>query len=253
MVHARGLTGPDPTRRFAWFSTSMRTESMMQSAPDRITRALLVAGIIAGPLYLVVGIGQALTREGFDMRQHALSLLSNGRLGWIQIANFLGSGLLVIGGALGLRRALQGHRGGTWGPILLGIYGVGLIGAGIFVADPGLGFPPGTPKTSSGLSRSGLLHFAFGGIGFYGIIAACFVFARRFHSLGRVGWTVFCVLTGVLFFLSFAAIASGSKAAVTILGFYGAVAWLWGWHSALLARVLHDLPQYKLKPIATDR
>jgi hypothetical protein len=26
--------------------------------------------------------------SGFDIRQHALSLLNNGELGWIQIANF---------------------------------------------------------------------------------------------------------------------------------------------------------------------
>jgi hypothetical protein len=49
-----------------------------------------------------------------------------------------------------------------------------LLGAGIFYADPGRGFPVGTEATQ-GISRSGLLHFVFGGIGFYALIAACFV------------------------------------------------------------------------------
>jgi len=58
-----------------------------------------------------------------------------------------------------------------------------LIGVGVFVADPGLGFPPGASLESTGMSRSGLLHFVFGGLGFYALIGASFVFARRFKSL----------------------------------------------------------------------
>jgi hypothetical protein len=77
------------------------------------TRSLLGAGMLAGPLYLIVGYAQALTRAGFDFRRHPLSILSNGELGWIQVANFLVSGALVIAGAVGVRRALTGSRGGT--------------------------------------------------------------------------------------------------------------------------------------------
>jgi hypothetical protein len=51
----------------------------------RITRSLLGYGIIAGPLYAVVALAQALTRDGFDLSRHAWSLLVNGELGWIQI------------------------------------------------------------------------------------------------------------------------------------------------------------------------
>ena len=38
------------------------------------------------------------------------SVLGNGDLGWVQIANFLVTGLLVIGAAVGMRRALLGTR-----------------------------------------------------------------------------------------------------------------------------------------------
>ena len=113
----------------------------------KLTRALLTCGVVAGPVYIVVAVIQMFIRPGFDIRRHALSLLSNGALGWIQIGNFLVTGLLVIAGALGMRRVLRGSRGGTWGPLLIGVYGLGLIGAGIFRADPALGFPPGTPRT----------------------------------------------------------------------------------------------------------
>ena len=201
------------------------------------TRTLLRCGIAAGPIYLVVGLGQAFTRDGFDMSRHALSLLSNGDLGWIQILNFLLTGVLVLAGALGVRRALGGTRGGTWAPILLAVYGIGLIGAGVFVADPGFGFPPGTAAEGADMSRSGLLHFVFGGIGFYGLIGACFVFARRFRKHDEPGWSLYSALTGAAFLISFGAIASGSTSAATILTFYAAVAWVWIWHSAVLAHL----------------
>jgi hypothetical protein len=188
--------------------------------------------MLAGPFYVAIGLAQILTREGFDIRRHALSLLSNGDLGWIQVANFLVSGTLVIFGAVGVRRVLSGQQGGTWGPILLGVYGVGLIGAGIFAADPGRGFPPGMPETTA-MSTSGLLHFVFGGIGFYALIGACLVFARRFAQARRRGWAVFSAATGVGFFAAFAAIASGSTSVAVMLGFYAAVAWIWAWHTAV--------------------
>jgi Protein of unknown function (DUF998) len=84
------------------------------------TRALLAGGAVAGPLFIIVGLLQAVTREGFDLRRHPLSLLSNGDLGWIQIANFVVTGLLFAAAAVGMRRVMHPGRGGTWGPLLVG-------------------------------------------------------------------------------------------------------------------------------------
>lgn len=208
------------------------------NADPRSARALLASGAAAGPLYIAVGLGQILLRDGFDMRRHALSLMSNGPLGWVQITNFLLCGVLVIAGAIGVRRVLHPGRAGTWGPILLIGYGVGLIGAGIFVADPALGFPPGTALTGTTMSRHGLLHFVFGAIGFYALIAACLVFARRFLGEGRRGWAGYSIVTGIGFFIAFAAIASGPASPVVMLTFYAAVAWIWIWHSLVMQRYL---------------
>jgi len=44
----------------------------------RVTRSLLGYGILAGPLYIVVALAQALTRDGFDLSRHPWSLLANG-------------------------------------------------------------------------------------------------------------------------------------------------------------------------------
>src|SRR3954449_8417358 len=40
---------------------------------------------------------------------------------------------------------LARHRGGVWSPLLVAIYGLGLVIAGAWHPDPGAGFPPGTP------------------------------------------------------------------------------------------------------------
>src|SRR5229473_859173 len=112
------------------------------------SRALLVCGVVAGPLFAVVGLVQAFTRPGFDLRRHALSMLENGDLGWIQISSFILTGLLFVAGAFGMRQVMRGSRGGTWGPLLVGVFGVGMVGAGLFTADPGFGFPPGTPDSA---------------------------------------------------------------------------------------------------------
>jgi len=218
------------------------------SSDAKLTRVLLLCGVVAGPLYILVGGIEMLTRPGFDPTRHELSLMSNGSLGWIHISLFILTGLLTIAGAVGMRRVLRGSRGGTWGPILLGIYGLGLIGAGFFIADPAHGFPPGTPVDAHAVSWHGLLHFVSGGIGFLGLIAACFVFARRFAAQRLRGWAVYSVATGVIFFAAFVGIAVGSNSigvitTIVILAFTVAVVIGWAWISAMAAKLLIERPR----------
>jgi hypothetical protein len=204
----------------------------------RVTKSLLGYGVVAGPLYVVISLAQALTRDGFDLSRHAWSLLANGDLGWLQIANFIVVGAMTVAGAVGLRRALTSgsetveRRGRTWAPVLLGAYGVSLVGAGIFRADPAQGFPIGTPETATTVSWHGALHFAVGGIGFAGLIAVCFVLASRFARTGRPGLAWFSRITGVVFLAGFAGIASGSHGPTT-LAFVAAVLVAWTWVSTI--------------------
>src|SRR4030095_13588848 len=72
----------------------------------RLTRRLLACGVVAGPLFFTVGLAQSFTCDGFDPSHHALSLLENGRLGWIQISNFVITGLLSIACAIGAREVV---------------------------------------------------------------------------------------------------------------------------------------------------
>ena len=95
----------------------------------------------------------------------AVSSLSVGELGWIQIANFLITGSLILAFSVALRQILLGPSGSVWGPVLIGLVGVGLIGAGLFVTDPLNGYPPGTPLIPTERTTHGILHDLFGVVG----------------------------------------------------------------------------------------
>lgn len=199
----------------------------------RITRSLLGYGVLAGPCYVAVSLAQALTREGFDVTRHAWSLLSNGHLGWIQITNFVLTGLMTIAFAVGLRRAFRSGPGGTWAPRLIAAYGVSLIGAGVFRADPVPGFPPGAPVGGTQVSLSGMLHLASGGIGFLCMVTACLVIGRRFAARSRPLWAAFSRTTGIVFLAAFIGIATGGGSVATTLAFVAAVVLAWTWMAAL--------------------
>ena len=59
------------------------------------TRTLLTCAAVAAPLWAAVSLAQAATRAGFDLTRHPLSALSNGSLGWLQIANFVVAGVQI--------------------------------------------------------------------------------------------------------------------------------------------------------------
>ncbi|MGZ0148709.1 DUF998 domain-containing protein [Kribbella sp. WER1] len=198
------------------------------------TRVLLTGGAVAGPLYVAVWLIQAFTRKGFDITRHPASMLANGGPGWIQTLNFVVCGLLCIGAAFGLRSACaRSARGRVWGPWLPGIYGFGLLLAAAFPADPGAGFPVGTPTDYAEISARGMGHFVAGTIGFSGLIAACLVFAAHYRALGRRTFARFSTITGVLFFGAFAGLSAGAGSRPTIIAFDLAVVLGSAWITAL--------------------
>ena len=177
---------------------SAGTPGASSATATKGTRALLTCGLVAGPLFILLIVIQALTRPGFDLRRHPASMLSLGDLGWIQIANFIACGLLIVAFAVGLRRVLHPGRGGTWGPLLIGAYGLGLIAAGAFVADPAFGFPPGTPQgIPTTLSLNAVLHGIGFTFAFLSLTLACLVFARRYAAIQQRGWAAYTFATAV--------------------------------------------------------
>lgn len=214
-----------------------RTPSSYCDTATRTTKSLLGYGVIAGPLYVLAVAVQAFTRDGFDIQRHAASLLSNGDLGWVQIGTFVVTGLMSLAAAMGMRRALSSGRGRIWGPRLVGLWGVGLLGAALFRADPMDGFPVGTPAGATAISWHGGLHMVAGMVGFFALIAACVVFARRFAATGQRAWVAYSAGTGVAFFAAVATMGSRPGTSAAAIALWVGVVLAWVWLSALAAHL----------------
>lgn len=197
------------------------------------THRLLIGGAAAGPLFIAVVLLQLATRDGFDIRRHPISLLSLGPGGWVQMLNFTLAGVLILGLAMAARRLLVRRRGGRWGPVLLAGYGTGLVAGGVFLADPGLGFPPGAPTgTPQSLTWHGILHAIAPPLAFICLVAATVVLAKTFTSRT---WTRYSRLSGLAALLL--ALPGPSFSVRLLLAMVVTGAW-----TTTLARHLHDLP-----------
>ena len=207
-----------------------------------LTGALLACGTITGTLFFAVAIIQIIIRPGYTISQNAISQLSLGDLGWIQIISFIVTGLLAVACAIGVRRMLKGQKGGTWGALLIGTFGLGLIVAGIFPPDPAFGFPSGAPPGPA-MPMSG--HATLHAIGFFismlSMIIDSFVFARRFRALRQRSWVIYCIASGVTVPVLIALSIVMVSWAGVIVAFAGAVAF--GWVSVLAVRLRAELAQ----------
>ncbi len=225
-------TPADGTGRAAPSAAGRAGAATCDDREANITRSLLGYGVLAGPVYVAVSLAQACTRDGFDLARHEWSLLANGDLGWIQVANFVVTALMVFAFAVGLRRVLRPGFGAIWAPRLVAGYGVGLVAAAAFRADPAMGFPPGTPDGPGVVTWHGVLHLAAAGVGFLCLVAACVILARRFAWAGRRGWAAYSAVTGTVFLAGFGAVATGGGATWANLTFVAAILIMWVWVSA---------------------
>jgi hypothetical protein len=202
------------------------------------TKALLACGVVAGPLFLVTVLLQAFTRDGFDPARHLLSLLSLGDDGWIQVANFVVAGLLVVASAFGVARVVRAGRGATWLPRLVAVYGISLVWGGVFIADPADGYPAGTPDgLPESMSWHGTLHAFAAPVMGIALVAACIVFARRFAAHGHRAWSVYCLGSGAAFVVLGVMAFSVEDYRLMLAG--GATIWIWA--SVMAARLLAEV------------
>jgi hypothetical protein len=196
--------------------------------PAAVTRSLLGYGIIAGPFYLALGVGQGLIRDGFSFARHPLSVLANGPGGWLQTANLVLSAVMVLAAVVGIARvAAAGSRALR---AALAVYALGMIVAAIFPADPMDGFPPGTPLgVPTTISTTGLVHFAAGAVTFLAMAIACWAGARTLSRRGERGLARFSVLAGFVVFLGFFAGSALASSVGGVAGIWVAVVMGWAW------------------------
>jgi hypothetical protein len=224
---------------------------MSADAMDRVgarTRRLLACGAVAGPLFVAAFLVEGTTRGGgYDPLRHPVSSLALGDLGWTQTVNFLVAGLLTVAFAVGVRHRLHPGAGGTWGPLLLGAWGGGLVGAGLFVTDPVSGYPAGSADRLVQYSTSGALHDLCSFVGFAGLVAACFVLCRAFARRGEPGLAVYSALTGVAFAVGIVLASAAFGQAPGLVDVGGLIQRLtiaagWAWVTVVALDLLRERP-----------
>jgi hypothetical protein len=133
------------------------------------------AGIIGPALFVLVFTFEGFLRPGYSMFKDFISALSLGSRGWIQIANFIIFGILLLLFTPGMATEFKSGKASRWGVILLFSLGICFLLSGPFIEDV-----TGTPF--SGSSFHGILHGIFGGFVFVVMPISCFVFLRRFRE-----------------------------------------------------------------------
>ncbi|MFI6595586.1 DUF998 domain-containing protein [Nonomuraea sp. NPDC050536] len=188
-------------------------------------------GIAGTALFTLVWLVEGAIRPGYHPMRHWISELALSGRGWIQIASFVLSGLLIAAFGQALRRTVGG-----WGPGLVTLAGAGLVLAGFFVIDPGLYNPEGS---TAGTTWHGVLHDILGPIVVLSVAAAALAFSRRFHRVyglaSGIGVIVFWLAAGTLNGLDHAGVWSPAPAGLfqrlamlTGFGYLAFVAWRQG-------------------------
>jgi hypothetical protein len=151
---------------------------------------LLIVSVAAVVVFIGVLLIEGALRPGYRPTYHPGSALSLGDRGWIQIANFLQFGVGMVAFALAIRQTLNTVAGA----VLMAIFGLGSIVAGVFRMDPMRGYPPGTPAgMPTELTWQHRVHELTGPTMFFTIFGACLVIAPRLQR----PWRVYTVLTAV--------------------------------------------------------
>lgn len=224
------------------------------SRSSRTTRYLLAGGL-AAPLFVLVTLVDGAVRPGYQSMHRYASELSLGEFGWIQIANFIVTGVALCGFAFGLRRAMHAEdldahrrpsgRGSPMAPILAGVCGVGLLVAGTFSMDPSPGFPVGSTVPAHPTLHGQVHGYAPMAV-FLSLAALTFVLARRFATEPAPRPWMWCsIAAGILVPAAFVTSAALYDFATQTGHYHGLFQRIsltigFGWLGALALRLLRD-------------
>jgi MFS family permease len=116
----------------------------------------------------------------YSLTADYISELVIGRYGYLQTAAFFAAGLGTLALSVGVRDATNGSWGARLGSALVGLYGVGLILAGILPTDEiGLAGRVVSPTSV------GTMHSVVSALAFVFVIAGMFVLSRTFKRDAR--------------------------------------------------------------------
>lgn len=167
---------------------------------------LLGLGMTGTALFVLTFLIDGATRPGYDPIRQPVSALALGSRGWVQTTNFVVSGLLITGSAVGVARASES----VWLGALVAVFGLGLVASGVYPMDPMRGYPPGTKdKTPKEYSVTHQRHDWAGLVVFTSLPAAALVATL---TLVNTPWRVLSGLTAVALVLLFVIFATAWEA-----------------------------------------
>jgi uncharacterized membrane protein len=132
------------------------------------------AGMIGPILFVIVFILEDFFSPDYNWLSTAVSEHSLGSCGWIQITNFIVSGMLLLVFARGVAKEFNEGIASKLGPLLLTILAVCIVASGPFVTDP-------APVIlfSNQATWHGNVHGLLGAIAFTLMPLSCFVYYYR--------------------------------------------------------------------------
>jgi Protein of unknown function (DUF998) len=185
---------------------------MGKGLQSRLTFGLMLCGGVGAILFTAIYLLEGISRPGYDAWQQPISALSLGPGGWVEQANFIAYGVILVLSAVGWYRFLTPGRGAIWFPLFQGISGLCLIGAGVFSMDPFPGYPSGTTLTPS--TVHGTLHSILAWVLILTLAMGCFAFAQSaLHAHWR-GWFVYSLITGMLILIFWGGFLDGASGTV---------------------------------------
>ena len=172
---------------------------------------VLALGGVAGPaLFTLVVLVCAALRPNYSHSMQVMSALGetggpNALL--MNAVGFVPTGLLLVAFAFSLSRLVPRTALATAGALLLGLFGLGIVGAGAFSCDPGC--------SGLGTSREAYLHIVASVLAFPSGVAACAFWGVAFRSLpawrALSGFSLTSALLAAVLLLTFNATAGSSS------------------------------------------
>jgi len=151
---------------------------------------VLLVGMAAAVVFVTVLLIEGALRPGYDPIYHTGSELELGERGWIQRASFLQLGVGMWAFAAGVHGTTCSVAAG----LLLAVFGLGSIVAGVFAPDPVRGYPFGAPSgPPAKLTRQHKIHHLAGPIMFLAIFGACLALVGRLQG----PWQAYTLVTAV--------------------------------------------------------
>lgn len=139
--------------------------------PRSQINGLAIAAIAGVALFAVLVALIPVIKDGYSPVEDAISNAAVGSYGYLQTIAFFALGLGSLTLAQGLWRALEG-RSARIGSALIGLWGLGIVLAGVFPADL-------TPEPET---TSGTIHIVVSLLGFVAVIVGMLVLSAVFRK-----------------------------------------------------------------------